>query len=109
MASKKMTNKEALNKMCVNCEKGLAYKKVRCPFRSISSDYCEEYETIKKDLKVLNILKKYLFIKIDDEPLSVDGTYMITLKGDEDDPWDYNHLFVSKEEKELLKEWLKNE
>ena len=45
-----MTTKQALDKMCTNCEKGLAYKKVRCPFRSISNDHCEEYEAVEKDL-----------------------------------------------------------
>lgn len=53
-----MENKE-LDKMCTNCEKGLAYKRIRCPFRSISNEYCDEYEKIKKKLEVLELLKKY--------------------------------------------------
>ncbi len=57
-----MTNK-ALDKMCTNCEKGLAFKKVRCPFRSISNDHCEEYEKVKKDLEVLGTFEDVLMIE----------------------------------------------
>lgn len=53
-----MTSKEALKNICSKCEEEKWKNKIRCPFRSISSDYCEEYETIEKDLEVLEILKK---------------------------------------------------
>lgn len=52
-----MTSKEALKNICSKCEEEKWKNKIRCPFRSISSDYCEEYETIEKDLEVLEILK----------------------------------------------------
>ena len=54
-----MTSKEALKSLCNECEKSLANEKLRCPFRSISNDYCWEIEAIQKDLKVLEILKTY--------------------------------------------------
>ena len=53
-----MNSKEALKNICSKCEEEKWENKIRCPFRSISSDYCEEFETIKKDLEVLEILKK---------------------------------------------------
>ena len=51
-----MTSKQALKKICSKCEEALAKQKVRCPFRSISNDYCEEYETIEKELKAFEAL-----------------------------------------------------
>ena len=56
-----MTSKEALKSMCNHCEK-LTIRNgfIGCPYRDISNDYCEEFETIKKDLKVLEILKTYI-------------------------------------------------
>ena len=56
-----MTSKEALKNICLECEKEKGKNKTACPFRSITNDYCEEYEKIKKDLEVLEILKKYLY------------------------------------------------
>ena len=56
-----MTSKEALKSMCNHCEKlSIRNGFIGCPFRNISNDYCEEFETIKKDLKVLEILKTYI-------------------------------------------------
>lgn len=57
-----MISKEALKNICSNCEIEKAKNKVRCPFRSISNEYCDEYMKIEKDLEVLKILKKYLFV-----------------------------------------------
>ena len=55
-----MTSKEALKSMCNHCEKlSIRDGFIGCPFRNISNDYCEEFETIKKDLEVLAILKNY--------------------------------------------------
>ena len=53
-----MTSKEALKSLCNECEKSLANEKLRCPFRSISNDYCWEIEAIQKDLKILECFKK---------------------------------------------------
>lgn len=53
-----MNSKEALKNICSKCEEEKWKNKIRCPFRSISSDYCEEYETIEKDLEVLEIIKE---------------------------------------------------
>ena len=55
-----MTSKEALKSMCNHCEKlSIRDGFIGCPFRNISNDYCEEFESIKKDLEVLEILKNY--------------------------------------------------
>ena len=56
-----MTSKEALKSLCNHCEKlSIRNGFIGCPYRDISNDYCEEFETIKKDLKVLEILKTYI-------------------------------------------------
>ena len=61
-----MNSKKALKEICINCRNNInqipskgdrPYKE--CPYRGISNDYCEEYETIKKDLEILEILKKH--------------------------------------------------
>ena len=56
-----MTSKEALKNICLECEKEKGKNKIACPFRSISNDYCEEYEKIKKDLEILNIIKSSIY------------------------------------------------
>lgn len=59
---------ESLNKLCVTCELGLnelpskgASSFKRCPFRSISNDYCDEFEAISQCLnrleEVIEIIK----------------------------------------------------
>ena len=55
-----MTSKEALKSICLECEREKGKNKIACPFRSISNEYCEEYDTIEKDLEALEILKKHL-------------------------------------------------
>ena len=58
-----MNSKEALKSMCNHCEKlSIRDGFIGCPFRNISNDYCEEFETIEKALEVLEqleTLKKY--------------------------------------------------
>ena len=58
-----MTGLEALKKICLAHEKELGKQKVACPFRSISNEYCEEYEEIKKSLKALEIIERELVIE----------------------------------------------
>ena len=53
-----MTSKEALKSICLECEREKGKNKIACPFRSISNEYCEEYDTIKKDLERLESLEK---------------------------------------------------
>ena len=53
-----MTSKKALKSICLECEKEKGVNKVACPFRSISNDYCEEFEIIEKDLEILECFKK---------------------------------------------------
>ena len=59
-----MTSKEALKSMCNHCEKlSIRDGFIGCPFRNISNDYCEEFETIEKDLEILEIIKSGLLFK----------------------------------------------
>lgn len=51
-----MTSKESLKSICLKCEREKAKNKIACPFRSISNEYCEEYDTIEKDLDLLSRL-----------------------------------------------------
>lgn len=52
-----MKSREALNKICLECQKDKGKIQVACPFRSISNDYCDEYEQIMKDLEMLEQYK----------------------------------------------------
>ena len=66
-----MTSKEALKSMCNHCEKlSIRDGFIGCPYRCISNDYCEEFETIKKDLDVLEILKNSLELEEEDDYIS---------------------------------------
>ena len=38
-----MRAKEALRSLCYDCEKQMAENGVRCPFRSISNEFCDNY------------------------------------------------------------------
>ena len=58
-----MSSLDALRSICYECEKNMAINKTRCPFRSISNEFCKEYELIKKDLEILEIIKKWSFIQ----------------------------------------------
>lgn len=53
-----MNSKDCLNHICDECQKNAGKIQVACPFRSISNEYCDEYETIKKDLDRLEQLEK---------------------------------------------------
>lgn len=84
-----MTSKEALKSLCNHCEKlSIRDGFIGCPFRNISNDYCEEFETIEKELKVLEILKDHL--------VTADKYIMICIHKDDKD---FNKV----------KEWLENE
>ena len=48
-----MTGLEALNAICAECQQDKGKIQVACPWRSISGDYCEEYETIKRCIERL--------------------------------------------------------
>ena len=91
-----MTSKQALNKLSDYIG------------RLGGGETLEEEEIISQDLEVLEILKKHLFIRIMDIP-AFDGTYIVSLLDKEDRDWNYTCIFVSEEEKEILKEWLDNE
>lgn len=53
-----MTSKEVLKNFCNICEKNTLKDKKLCPWRSISNDYCDKYESINKDLDRLEVLEK---------------------------------------------------
>lgn len=67
-----------------------------------------DFELIRKDLEVLEIFKKYLHIRVS-EKTSFGDKYFVALQEDEEQECDYTCIFVSKEEKELLKGWLDND
>lgn len=52
-----MKGNEALKKICRECERLMREKQVACPWRSISNEYCEEYESIKNELEILDIIR----------------------------------------------------
>lgn len=66
--------------------------------------YKDEIKAIQKGLETLDIFKKYLKIQTHDKPL-FNGTYMINVEDD----YGYLLMFVTEEEKNLLKVWLGNE
>ena len=102
-----MTSKEALKSICLKCEKAKGVNKVACPFRSISNDYCDEFEIIEKELKALEIIKTK----------NVDIDYIKTCFYDKKGGFkDYNAWVghdddeeLSQEEYELLKEALEDD
>ena len=54
-----MKSIDCLNNLCKHCEKNkIRNGFIGCPFRSISNDFCEDYEIIMRDLKLLEKLKK---------------------------------------------------
>lgn len=62
-----MTSKEYLKKICLSCELDMAERKQRCPFRSISNEYCDDIQTIKNDLDKLDKIKTLLGEKKDEK------------------------------------------
>ena len=101
-----MTSKEALKSMCNHCEKlSIRDGFIGCPYRCISNDYCEKFETIEKELKALQIIKTK----------NVDIDYIKTCFYDKKGGFkDYNAWVghdddeeLSQEEYDLLKEVLK--
>ena len=131
-----MTSKEALKSICLECEREKGKNKIACPFRSISNEYCEEYDTIEKDLDqleeykkigeelgiVFNInkqlnTKKEIWFKIEDEieeNLRFDSYYIIDLKHKafvkiEYEPLDYLYFKDYGKTWALTKEELEND
>ena len=94
-----MTSLEALRNICYECERHMSISKIRCPFRSISNEFCEEYDLIKKDLEILEIIKKWSFIG----------------EGYKEGYGPYNkfqciiHTVGMEEDFKKIKEWLENE
>lgn len=97
-----MNSLMALRGICYECEKNMAINKTRCPFRSISNEHCEEYELIKKNLEILEILKSYMSIETEifenENNEVVEYEYIAFNNGDLD--------IENKEEYNKIKEWL---
>ena len=54
-----MKSIDCLNNLCKHCEKiTIRNGFIGCPYRCISNDFCEDYEIIMNDLKLLEELKK---------------------------------------------------
>ena len=100
-----MNSKEALKSMCNHCEKlSIRDGFIGCPYRCISNDYCEEFETIEKDLEVLEMLKKKMSIGTDyyDSDDDCKKCEFITYNGEA--------LNIGTEEVfNKIKEWLEDE
>ena len=93
-----MTSKEALKSMCNHCEKlSIRDGFIGCPYRCISNDYCEEFETIKKDLEVLEILKNYSDYYTCCDPYSYGESCLNIV------------IYDDIEEYTIIKEWLEDE
>ena len=94
-----MTIKEALKSMCNHCEKlSIRDGFIGCPYRCISNDYCEEFETIKKDLEVLEILKNSLELEEEDDCISFKFKFCCDKESLNDDY-----------EMRTIKEWLEHD
>jgi len=95
-----MNSKEALKSMCNHCEKlSIRAGFIGCPYRCISNDYCEEFETIKKDLEILEIIKKWSFIQ--ENYKDGYGTFTQFLCN--------IHTIGMKKDFNKIKDWLKDE
>ena len=51
-----MTPKEALKRLCNICEYHMSLSHKRCPYRSISLEYCDEYYVLLKAVNVLEVI-----------------------------------------------------
>lgn len=98
-----MSSLEALKRICNDCEKEMAINKIRCPFRSISNEHCKEYELIKKDLEILEILKKSM--SVDTEVFENDNHEVVEYEYIAFNDWELD--IENKEEYNKVKEWLK--
>ena len=101
-----MTSKEALKSMCNHCEKlSIRDGFIGCPYRCISNDYCEEFEVIKKELEVLDIIKESIKEKLN-EILELceltEEKYQIKPRGFLID----NYLRIQDDINQIIKEWL---
>lgn len=62
---------KALKKICLECERLMGKRQVACPYRSISNEYCEEYEEIKEKLELLDIIKNNSIITESNQILEI--------------------------------------
>ena len=82
----------SLKTLCEKCESGFVAKGQACPFRSLSNDYCDEYEKIKKKLDMLDY---YRHNKVVGE--FVKGTTKLW--------WENIRIIVDNKTKEIWQYW----
>lgn len=64
---------KALKKICLECESLMGERQVACPYRSISNEYCEEYEEIKEKIELLDIIKNNSIITERNQTLEINA------------------------------------
>lgn len=101
-----MTNKEAYENI------GLALK---CYLpdnlsKDTKDELQESWDTIRKDLEVLKILKKNCFIDVwsSEEHNLETGHYYLVIQESKDD-WEYMSLPITENDYQKIKEWLEND
>lgn len=62
---------DPLRKLCLECQRLMGEKQMACPWRSISNEYCEEYESIKNRLEILDIIKHNSIITETNQTLEI--------------------------------------
>lgn len=70
-----MKENEALKKICFECQQLMGEKQVACPWRSISNEYCEEYEEIKNQLEILDIIKHNSIVIESNQTLEINAEF----------------------------------
>ena len=100
-----MASKEALKSICDECQIEKGKNKTACPFRSLSNDYCDEYEIIKKDLLILEAIKNSLIIERM-PPKSIDLNKIFNINDYVDYVVKYNNYKLDKEIQEKLTKWI---
>ena len=98
-----MNSLMALRGICYECEKNMTINKTRCPFRSISNEFCKEYELIKKDLEIAQILKNSM--NVETETFENDNNEVEEYEYIAFNDWDLD--IENKEDYNKIKEWLK--
>ena len=70
-----MKSNEALKSICLECEREKGKNKIACPFRSVSNEYCEEYD----------LMGKYIILVKGHYVASWNNTYFSTFNNDNDE------------------------
>ena len=82
-----------LKTLCEQCERRIAAKGQLCPFRSISNEYCDEYDKIKLELDKLDYYRQDRGVVGDFEK----GTTKLW--------WEHIRIIVDDKTKEIWQYW----